>query len=223
MRIFITGIAGFIGSSLAKILSHDKHHIFGVDNLFSGNINNIPKDIKWSNNDIRDKIFFDQHNNKYDIVIHLAAQTSGEKSFDIPLYDMQTNILGSYNVYEFAKKCGATLFINMSSMSVYGNVIKNMFVDESFIPEPTSLYGNSKLAIERALNILSKKDKLPVIHLRLFSAYGPGQDLSEMKQGMVSIYLSYILRSKDIIVKGSPDRIRDFIFIDDIIGAIHQS
>jgi UDP-glucose 4-epimerase len=220
MRIFITGIAGFIGSALAKSLKKDGHYVTGIDNLFSGYASNIPSTIEWKKGDIRYFSELDMLVDKYDVIIHLAAQTSGEKSFEIPEYDMDTNLKGSFNVFRFTNKCKADLMINMSSMSVYGDVLHKATVDENTPPSPVSLYGSTKLAAENMLNALSKQESLPVINLRLFNAYGEGQDLSELKQGMVSIYLAHFLLHDKVTVKGSFERVRDFIYIDDIVNAI---
>ena len=190
MKIFITGIAGFIGSTLTDYFIAQGHQVFGIDNLFTGQASNLSAGFRWQNRDIGDENCFDDLKQPYDIIIHLAAQTSGEKSFELPVYDMETNLKGAYHVYQFAKQCQARLMINMSSMSVYGDVPGKSIVDEEYVPQPVSLYGNTKLAAENMLNLLSGIDGLPVVSLRLFSAYGPRQDLTEMKQGMVSIYLA---------------------------------
>ena len=106
-------------------------------------------------------------------------------------------------------------------MSIYGSPNKKIKkVNEKFEPNPVSMYGNSKLAAEKTLNILSKKSKIPVINLRIFNTFGPGQDLNNLQQGMVSIYLYYLLKKKKILVKGSLNRVRDFIFVDDVVNAI---
>lgn len=220
MRFFITGIAGFVGSSLAKALIERGDIVNGIDNLFSGYTSNLNNQIEWTRGDIRYSSELDMVVDDYDVIIHLAAQTSGEKSFDLPEYDMDTNLKGTFNVFRFAKKCNAKLMINMSSMSVYGDVAHNTLVDESYCPSPVSLYGTTKLAAENMLQALSREESLPVISLRLFNAFGEGQDLTELKQGMVSIYLAYFLYHDEVIVKGSLDRVRDFIYIDDLIRAL---
>ena len=219
MKILITGIAGFVGSALAKKLSGE-HQIFGVDNLHSGNRENVHSNVNWYEKDIRDTETFISLPKDIDIVVHLAAQTSGEKSFDDPIYDMQTNIQGTYNAYDYARQCQSRLFINMSSMSVYGNIISDSLISETIQHSPQSPYGNSKLSAERLLGILEDVFNVPVINLRLFNAYGPGQNLDELKQGMVSIYLFYLLRSSEIVIKGSLERVRDLVFLDDIIDAL---
>ena len=99
-------------------------------------------------------------------------------------------------------------------MSVYGDLKKNKY-DENLEPKPKSCYGISKLASENYLKVFSKK--LNYINFRMFNVYGPGQDLSNIRQGMVSIYLAQALKNKKIIVKGSLNRIRDFIYIDDVV------
>jgi UDP-glucose 4-epimerase len=220
MKIFVTGIAGFIGSSLAKHLLTLGHYVKGIDNYSTGNPKNLDKRIECKDGDIRDSNILKELLNDYDIIIHLAAQTSGEKSFEIPEYDIETNIIGSLNIYEFSKICNAKLIINISSMSVYGNVTKNKIISEDYITNPISVYGNTKLTAENILGLLSKRDNIPLINLRLFNAFGPGQNLDEMKQGMISIYLSYLLKYDEITVKGSLKRVRDFIYIDDIISSI---
>lgn len=225
--IFITGICGFIGSHLAQTLEKIGIKVYGIDNLSTGKKENLPAFISWDEKDIRDKRSFCSPSKDHRLlgVVHLAAQTSGEKSFELPEYDAQTNFLGSLNAYTFAREQKAKWFINFSSMSVYGDKPSDQIIFETDEPKPVSLYGNTKHAAERMLYLLWEKEKyqkdsLPVTSFRLFNAYGPGQNLDEMKQGMISIYLSYFLKHPFIEVKGSKDRVRDFIYIDDILSAI---
>jgi len=223
MNVLITGVAGFIGSSLAiKLMNNNKFNIYGVDNLFSGTKKNIPKKINWKFIDIRNINNFKKIPKKFDIIVHAAAQTSGEKSFSIPSYDFETNVLGTCNVYHFAKMCNAKLMINLSSMSVYGSPKRKKSVNEKHELKPISVYGNSKLAAEKMLKVLFEQHKIPVVNLRLFNVYGPGQNLNNLQQGMLSIYLYYLLYKKKILVKGSLNRIRDFIYIDDVLNAIYS-
>ena len=109
--------------------------------------------------------------------------------------------------------------INLSSMSVYGNSIKSKFIDEKNNPKPISVYGNSKLTAEKMLAVLFEHYRIPVVNLRLFNVYGPGQNLNNLQQGMVSIFLAQALLNKHILVKGSPERFRDLVYIDDIINS----
>tara|TARA_B100000073_G_C23460349_1_gene463103 strand:+ start:18 stop:593 length:576 start_codon:yes stop_codon:yes gene_type:complete len=103
-------------------------------------------------------------------------------------------------------------------MSVYGDIkSNNEGVMESQYLLPKSCYGVSKLSSEKYLRIY--KNKIPFVSLRMFNVYGPGQDLSNLKQGMVSIYLAQAIKSSKVIIKGSLSRFRDFIYIDDVVEA----
>ena len=220
MNVFITGIAGFVGSHLAKHLQDRGARVFGIDNLSTGSAKNLKSRASFREADIRNADAFRWDGVRVDGVVHLAAQTSGEKSFELPAYDMDTNLKGSLNAFQFAVDQKASWFINMSSMSVYGDHPQDQLASEKTAARPISLYGNTKLAAERMLTILSQRYDLPVTTLRLFNAYGPGQNLDELKQGMVSIYLAYLLRENHIHVKGSGSRVRDFVFISDILAGL---
>ena len=118
---------------------------------------------------------------------------------------------------ELAKEIGCTRFLFSSSMSVYGDQPHEP-IGESSTCNPISFYGVGKLASEHYLNIYSGYGIDSTV-LRLFNVYGPGQNMENLRQGMVSIYLAQAIRNKKIEVKGSPDRFRDFVFIDDVIDA----
>jgi UDP-glucose 4-epimerase len=101
-------------------------------------------------------------------------------------------------------------------MSVYGTV-PDKAIDESWETIPLSCYGVGKLASEGYLKVY--QEKLPFVAMRMFNVYGPGQDLSNLRQGMVSIYLAQALGSGKIIVKGNTTRFRDLVYITDIVEA----
>jgi len=224
MKVFVTGLAGFVGSHFARACLERGWSVLGVDNLRTGSRANVPAGAEFHEGDIRDAATWHAMGcaaGSVDVVVHLAAQTSGERSFEIPDYDLQTNVQGSYNTYEFSRRANARLLINMSSMSVYGDVRIDRPVSEERPPEPKSPYGNSKLSAERLLSLLGEANGIPVVNLRLFNAYGPAQNLGDLKQGMVSIYLAYfLLDHAEVVVKGDQSRRRDFIYIDDIVSAL---
>jgi len=89
---------------------------------------------------------------------------------------------------------------------------------EDSLTAPESIYAVGKLASEQYLRIFSQKG-IRTTALRLFNVYGPGQNLSNLKQGMLSIYLAQALYSKEVIVTGTIDRFRDFVYIDDVVEA----
>jgi UDP-glucose 4-epimerase len=107
-----------------------------------------------------------------------------------------------------------------SSVSIYGSV-GDRALNENDICDPSSCYGVSKLAGEGYLRIFSKQ--LPYVNMRMFNVYGPGQDLDNLRQGMVSIYLAQAIRIGNIHINGSIDRFRDYIFIDDLVEAWYRA
>jgi len=214
MKILITGIAGFIGSKVAQKLISLGHEIYGVDDLSSGLIENVPHSAYFTELDLSDINLLNKINFNPDLIFHLAGQSSGEISFDNPIDDLSKNTISTLNIIEFAIKKQSKKIYYASSMSVYGDV-ENHPVNENIPCKPLSCYGVSKLASENYLRIF--KNKIPSTIFRMFNVYGPGQNLKNLRQGMVSIYVSYALNNEVIPVKGSLNRFRDFVFIDDVV------
>ena len=216
MKVIITGVAGFIGSRVARRFIEEGHKVIGIDNLSGGNLNNIPKEVDFYNIDLVDASKFSKLPSDAQIILHLAGQSSGEISFHYPQDDLRKNTISTLNLIQFGIKNKVKKLIYASSMSVYGDFdCTEHGVKEDSVLKPKSCYGIGKLSSEQYLNVY--KDKLPYVSLRMFNVYGPGQDMNNMSQGMVSIYLSQALKFRKIIVKGSLLRFRDFIFIDDVV------
>lgn len=214
----VTGGAGFIGSHLARRLLREGWCVDVVDNLSTGYRENVPDGAAFHEVDVsRDDLPALLPAKRYDAVFHLAAQSSGEISFDDPSYDLRTNCQSTVLLLGWCKANGTSRFLYTSSMSIYGDQAVQP-VTETAVPVPKSFYGVGKLASEAYTHVYDAFG-IHSTSLRLFNVYGPGQNLANMRQGMVSIFLAYILRKQDLIVKGSPDRYRDIIYIDDVIDA----
>lgn len=211
--ILITGGAGFIGSHLAMKLS-EQHEVTVVDNLDTGFLTNLPSNCKFFNIDIsnRDKLFDQLSNCNFDIIFHIAGQSSGEISFDDPIKDINSNTISTLNLLDLANENNIKKIIFTSTMSVYGDV-PDMPINENHICNPKSFYAVGKLASEMYLKIYKN---INTVTFRLFNVYGPGQNMENMRQGMISIYLSEYFKNNQILVKGSINRYRDFIHIDDV-------
>ena len=220
-NILITGCAGFIGSALSKKLIDKNYNVYGIDNLSSGKKNNIPKKLKFVRGDCgNEKNLKKLEKINFFSIIHLAGQVGNEISFLYPLKDCHNNIFSTVKLLDLAQKTNCKHFIFSSSMSVYGQVKKEA-VSENFNCKPASFYGVSKLASENYISIFKKK-RINSTILRLFTVYGPGQNLENKMQGMISIYLEQIYKNKKLIVRGSGERIRDFIYIDDLTEIISK-
>ncbi len=219
-RVLITGVAGFIGSQLADKFLREKFEVIGVDDLSTGKISNIPNGVHFTKLDLSDHSQFRLLPRHCDFILHLAGQSSGEVSFDNPISDLEKNCHSTLNLIKWGISSGVKKILYASSMSVYGDGFDNP-VKESNECNPKSCYGVGKLASENYLKVY--QNELPFTILRMFNVYGPGQDMSNMRQGMLSIFLSQALSSGHITIKGSLDRYRDFIFIDDVVDIWYKS
>lgn len=216
MRVLITGVGGFIGAHVARRFSSAGYEVVGVDDFSSGHRKNVPQEISLVVGDLAEEITIDALPRDCGIILHLAGQSSGEVSFDDPVRDLRKNTVSTLNLIRYGIENKASRFVYASSMSVYGNV-PDTPVNETDPCRPLSCYGVGKLAAENYLRIYS--GQLPFVALRMFNVYGPGQDMSNLRQGMVSIFLAQALTDGKVHVKGSLDRYRDFIYIDDVVEA----
>lgn len=213
-RILITGVAGFIGSHVARRFHSSGYQVIGVDDLSGGKIENVPDGITFLKGDLALSETIERIPPGCRKILHLAGQSSGEISFNDPVADLQKNTVSTLNLIRYGIQNRSDRIVYASSMSVYG-AVPDAPIDEDSDPRPLSCYGVGKLAAEGYLRVY--QDRLPFVALRMFNVYGPGQDMSNLRQGMVSIYLAQALANGRIEVKGSTNRFRDFIYIDDVV------
>ena len=215
----MTGGAGFIGSRLAKKLVESGHSVYILDNLSTGFERNIPTGATFCKVDVSDVELLNDLDlpETVDTLFHIAGQSSGEASFDDPRHDIDINYKATYNMLELAAKRKADRFIYASSMSVYGEIEQSeRGVSEDHPALPISYYGCNKLVSEKIIRVFTRRVNIKPTILRFFSIYGPGQNMRNLKQGIVSIYISYLMKNRPIIVKGALNRFRDLTYIDDL-------
>jgi len=219
-NILITGGAGFVGSWLCKELLKNEFFVTIVDDLSNGKIDNIPKGVSFYELDISDKDSLNKlPNHSFDYIVHCAAQSSNALSFRNPERDLFVNQLGTLNLMQFCLKRDIKRVIFTSSMSSYGEP-SQLPTPENVAMNPDSFYAVHKLGSEHYLRIFSEQYGINYTIFRLYTTYGHGQNLENINQGLISIYLSYIINKKKIIVKGSKDRTRDIIHVSDVVNAI---
>ena len=213
----VTGAAGFVGAALSQKLIDKGNDVITIDNLSTGFEKSIPKGVVFYKGNVQDPLLIKKlEKYNFDCIFHIAGQSSGEISYDDPVYDLQTNTQSTLLLLKLAEKTKCKKFIYASSMSVYGDYL-NSGVNEKELLNPKSFYGVGKMASEHYLRIYQNHG-ISCTSLRLCNIYGPGQNMSNMRQGMVSIFVKQALADKKIVVKGSKDRFRDFIYIDDVIS-----
>jgi len=228
MKYLVTGAAGFIGSNIAKKLLDFGHQVVTIDNLSTGRESNIPRQCSFIRGDVDSDSIRQLDNTKFDAILHIAGQSSGEISFEDPVYDIKSNVISTVCLLDYAVKTGCSRFIYASTMSVYGEQKDKERYSESDILEPKSFYAIGKIASEQYMKIYHEQHGIKYTALRYFNVYGKGQSLENLKQGMVSIYLKQFIDNafEKIVVKGSVDRFRDLSHVDDItevsIESIHN-
>ena len=230
MRILITGVAGFIGYSLAnELLKNKKNIVFGIDNFskYSGRdikklrVNILKKFInfRFQRIDINyiSKIenFFKK--NYFDIVIHLAAEVGVRYSIMRPDKYIKTNINGFFNIVECLKYNEPKKFLFASSSSVYGDC-KSFPLKETQNLYPKNVYALSKKNNEEIANIYSKKYKTKFIGLRFFTVFG---ELGRPDMFFFKLLLA-AFKNKKLSVNNFGNHYRDFTYIKDVINILKK-
>lgn len=223
MHYLVTGAAGFIGAAVAERLISEGNHVTTIDNLFTGFREHVPEGCEFIYGSTADKKVLDcLEDRRFDAILHIAGQSSGEVSFEDPVYDLQTNAQSTVMLLDFARKIKCNKFIYASTMSVYGDHNPPECGEKTDLC-PKSFYAVGKIASEHYMRIYSQTFGITCTALRLFNTYGIGQNMKNLKQGMASIYMAMAINDKHITVKGSKDRFRDFVYIDDVVDAFVKS
>ena len=220
MKVLLTGGAGFIGSWVGEALIADGNEILIVDDLSTGNIQNIPKDAKFVKADIRDrarleKIFEDF---KPEIVSHHAAQMNVRNSLEDPIFDAQVNILGTINLLELSIQHEIKKFVFASTGgAIYGEP-EVIPCTEDTLPAPISPYGISKYAVEQYLNYYKVVHGISHVVLRYSNVYGPRQN-PHGEAGVVAIFCDRIKYGNPCEIFGDGKQTRDYIYVEDVARA----
>ena len=218
MNILITGGAGFIGSHILQRFNRENCQITVLDNLHSGNRTNIPEGVNFIELDICDERIIDVfEKNKFEAVVHLAAQTMVNASIDDPIYDSDNNIRGTINILEACRKTGVRRIVFSSTAAVYGDV-NAVPVLEDFTTDPLSFYGLSKLTVEKYLKLYQKLYGLEYVILRYANVYGERQG-DGGEGGVISIFMKLLAQNKALTIHGDGKQSRDFVYAGEIANA----
>lgn len=221
MHVLISGGAGFIGSYLVRELLAENHTVVVFDNLSTGDLKHLSglNIVLWKqdicNPAIVKQIVFE----KFDVIVHLAAQTMVDASIKNPVFDASENIMGTLNVLEAARQCGARV-IFASTAATYGDVVEdNLPVVESQALSPQSFYGLTKVGVEKYLALYHQHYGLDYVICRFANVYGERQG-DKGEGGVISIFAKRIAAGKDITIYGDGTQTRDFVYAGDIARGI---
>lgn len=220
MNILVTGGAGFIGSHLVDALIDKGHRVAIIDDLSLGQRENINPKANFYKLDIQSSktggVFKKE---KFDYVYHLAAQMNVRKSVADPIFDAKSNILGSLNLLENCLKFKIKKFIFTSTGgAIYGDA-KIIPTPESYLAQPVSPYGITKLTVEKYLYYYQKEFGLNYIVLRLGNVYGPRQN-PYGEAGVVAIFINELLKGGQPLINGTGKQTRDYIYVTDVVRAL---
>lgn len=221
-NIIVTGGAGFIGSNLVKQLT-DTNHVTIIDDLSTGNINNIKnlissRKIEFINGTITDLELLQKTFKNIDYIFHEAAIPSVPRSIKDPVKTNAVNVQGTLNILLAARDNHIKKVIYASSSSVYGDT-PTLPKKEDMTPNPLSPYAVSKLTAEYYCDIFTRTYALPTVSLRYFNVYGPWQDPTSEYAAVVPKFITSMLNNKSPIIYGDGEQTRDFTYIDDVITA----
>ncbi|MDE1178133.1 MAG: NAD-dependent epimerase/dehydratase family protein [Edaphobacter sp.] len=219
--VLITGIAGFIGSSLARALVAEGATVRGIDNLSSGslvNLEEIRKKIDFRYADVLDKDEVSAAMKGVDYVFHEAAIPSVPKSVNDPVGTNGPNLTGTLTVLEAARQAGVKRLLYAASSAAYGDN-PALPKTEAMLPEPISPYAVQKVAGEHYLSSYYKVYGLETVSLRYFNIFGPRQDPSSQYSGVLARFISLMLAGKTPTIYGDGLTSRDFTYIDNVVSA----
>jgi len=220
MHVFITGVAGFLGSNLADYYIKKGYKVSGNDTLIGGSLENISKDVNFFESDCEDLHKMEQITKDVDVICHAAAYAhEGLSSFSPHL--ITKNILsGSVSVFTAAIKNKVKRIVYCSSMARYGN-IKVPFKEDD-IPKPVDPYGVAKLASEQILKILCETHDMEYNIAVPHNIIGPKQKYNDPFRNVVSIMINLILQNRQPIIYGDGEQKRSFSDIDDCIFSLDK-
>ena len=223
-RYLITGIAGFIGSSIARALVARGEYVRGIDDFSTGtaaNLEDLSGKVEVIRASVCDRTAVERACSGIDYIFHEAAVASVQRSIEDPAGTCSTNLIGTLNMVSAAQNCGVRRIVFASSSAVYGDQPAPHI--ESATPRPLSSYAVQKLASEFELANAWRASGLETVALRYFNVFGPGQSADSPYSGVIARFSQLMLAWPGVrqapVICGDGRQARDFVFVDDVVDA----
>lgn len=209
MKVLITGGTGFIGGHLVRALAEHGHHPITLSRRPAGlpGVPHISADVG--------SVDAFRAVDGVDAIVHLAGLSNASESLGRPVEYVRVNAMGTLNMLEAARKCGARLLL-ASSQRVYRPSVDPLAEDAPL--EPQDPYGYSKLFGERWAEMYTRFYGVPTVVLRFFSVYGPGLMVTSGASGVAGIFVARALRGEPIIAHA--DQRRDLTYVTDVVAGM---
>ena len=220
-RYLITGIAGFIGSTLAHALVEQGHEVRGIDNLSTGNLENladIRHEISFEQMDLQDAAGMKSACEGIDFVLHQAALASVPRSVKDPLGSHESNINGTLNLLIAARDAKVKRIVYAASSSAYGDQ-PTQPKQEDMLPLPLSPYAVQKLTCEYYIQSFYRSYGLEGVCLRYFNIFGPRQAADSPYSGVIAQFTFKMMAGETPTIFGDGLTSRDFNYVDNAVSA----
>lgn len=225
MRCIVTGGCGFLGSHLVEKLLLENHSVTIIDNLSTGNLDNISKfkrKVKLIIADIEDSKKIKKYFKKVDWVFHLAARADIVPSIENPKKYFYSNVVGTFNIIQECRNKKIKKLIYIASSSSYG-IPKNYPTSEESQIDNKYPYALTKYLGEELVMHWGKVYKIPVLSLRCFNIYGTKSRTSGTYGAVMGVFLAQKLKNKPLTIVGNGSQRRDFTYVTDVVSAIIKS
>lgn len=219
MRVLVTGGAGFIGSHLVDALLARGATVVVLDNFSTGRHANLAgKPLQLVEADVADLDAVCRAAAGCELILHQAALASVPRALAEPALNYRSNISGTFNVLEAARRAGVARVVYASSSAVYGPQTA-LPLDETLPPNPISPYAMAKLVGEELARSYARSYGLSVVCLRYMNVYGPRQDPGSPYSGVISIFVTRALAGRPVTIYGDGAQTRDFVYVGDVVAA----
>ncbi len=233
MKFLITGGAGFIGSSVIRlIIRNGAHNVLNIDKLtYAGNLDSLKEVEKnerysFSLTDISDKNTLGAIINRFqpDRIINLAAETHVDRSLSTPEKFIETNVLGTFNLLEASRNYlrknpnSNFLFLHVSTDEVFGSLENEGKFNEKTPYDPSSPYSASKASSDHLVRAWCRSFNIPAIVSNCSNNYGPFQ----YPEKLIPLVISRAVKRETLPIYGDGQHIRDWIYVDDHARALYQ-